>query len=551
MNILLKRFLLPVLALILVAAPATALYAQAPKPVVVVSIAGVDELMGDIDYLTKSAGVEDYGNLFKLLAAPYTVGIDKTKPWGFVLQMNEDADRETLGFVPVKDLDVVFAALKEQIGEPRDVGDGVYELTDPSPMYVKAKGGFAYLSDEKKHLGTLPDDPVALLDGLETKYDIAVRALVQNVPRNLREMAVTEMRNQYELTLENQLRDLDADSAEYQLTKKLSENQIERMEDLINDSDEITIGWTTDGMAKETYLDLTMTAKADTPTSKRMALLKGNASSFGGLAMENAAVTMSLTAKMAKEDIEQVTALLNMAKDNAFEEIENDTDLDTDAKREKAKDVVAGLLDTLKKTAESGKLDGGAALVLKPQSMSFIAGGAVAEPQMLEDSLRKLVDLAKDEPDFPEVKFDAETHKGVTFHTMSVPVPEDEDQARKVLGETLDVVVGIGKDAAYISVGTDAAEMLKMVINDSSMKVQDAVPMNLKVALTPIFKFAASVEDNPVLELITTTLEESDGKDHILLKATPIDNGVSYRLTVEEGILQAIGQAVKFRGGGL
>ena len=548
MNILLKRILLPAIALVLLAAPA--LHAQSNKPVVVVSVSGVDELMGDIDYLTKSAGVEDYGNLFKLLAAPYTVGSDKAKPWGMMVQMNEDGQPQTLGFVPVKDLDVVFAALKEQIGEPRDAGDGVHELTDPAPMYVKEKGGFAYISNESKFLRDLPDDPVAKLDGLNKKYDIAMRAFVQNIPRDVRQMAIDQIRMQQELALENQLQDLDEDDAEYKLAKQLSETQVQRFEDMINDSDEITVGWTTDGMAKETYLDFAMTAKAGTPTAKRMQLLKGNSSSFGGLALEDAAMTMSITARMDKDDIKQMTSMLDLAKTRAMEEIENDGDLDTDAKREKAKEVVSGLLDTLSKTAEAGKLDGGAAMVLRPKSMSFIAGGKVAEPQELETALRKLVDLAKDEPDFPEVKFNAEKHGGVTFHTMSVPIPEGED-ARRVLGENLDVVVGIGKEAAYLSVGTDASEMLKMVIDGSKMKVQDVSPMQMTVALTPIFEFAASVEDNPVLELITTTLKESDGKDHVFIKATPLENGVSYRLTVEEGILEAIGQAVKFRGGGL
>lgn len=548
MNILLKKVLLPAIALVLLATPA--IHAQSSKPVVVVSISGVDELMGDIDYLTKSAGVEDYGNLFKLLAAPYTVGIDKSKPWGMIVQMNEDGQPQTMGFVPVKDLDVVFAALKEQIGEPRDAGDGVFELTDPAPMYIKAKDGFAYISNESKYLKKLPDDPVALLDGLNKKYDIAVRAFVQNVPEGQREWAVEQIRDQQELALENQLRNLDEDDAEYKLAKRLSETQVQRLEDMINDSDEITVGWTTDGMAKETYVDFAMTAKAGTPTAKRMKLLQGNESSFGGMALDDAAMTMSITARMDDGDVAQLTALMDTVKTKAFEEIENDGNLDTDAKREKAKKVVAGLLDTLSKTAESGKLDGGAALVLKPQSMSFVAGGAVAQPKALEDALRNLVDLAKDEPDFPKVKFNAEKHGGVTFHTMSVPIPEGED-ARKVLGENLDVVVGIGKKAAYLSVGTDASEMLKMVIDGSKMKVQDVSPMQMTIALTPIFKFAASVEDNPVLELITTTLEESGGKDHMSLKTTPSENGVTYRLTVEEGILQAIGQAVKFRGGGL
>ena len=164
MNMLLKRIVLPAFVLAILAAQA--LHAQTPKPVVVVSISGVKELMNDIDYITKSAGVEDYGNLFKLLAAPYTVGIDKEKPWGMVMKTAGD---EPIGvaFVPVKDLDVVFAALREQIGEPRDVGGGVYEILDPAPMYIKEKDGYAYIARESKHLKGLPADPLKQLGGLE------------------------------------------------------------------------------------------------------------------------------------------------------------------------------------------------------------------------------------------------------------------------------------------------------------------------------------------------------------------------------------------------
>lgn len=544
---LLKKTLLGAIALALLICPAV--QAQTSKPVVAVSISGVDELMGDVDYITKAAGVEDFGNLFKLMAAPYTVGIDKTKPWGVIVRMDENGDRQILAFVPVKDLDVVFAAMKDQIGEPEDEGNGVFSINDPSRMFIKESGGFAFVSDQKDYLKSLPKNPVKLLDGLNKEYDIGVRAFVQNIPEDLKKMAIGQMRDAQVQALENQLRGVDEDDPQYKLAKQLSEKQVQRLADMINDGDEVTFGWTADGMAKHTFIDLSMTAKAGTPTARRMKLLAGNATAFSGLALEDAAVTMGLTARMEKEDIEQLTLLLDTAKAKAFEEIEKDADLDTDARRAQAKEVVGGLIDTLAKTAESGKLDGGAALLLKPKSMTFVAGGAVAEPKTLEDSLRKLVDLAKDEPDFPKVKFNAMTHRGVTFHTLSAPV--EEADAQRVLGETLDVVVGIGADAAYLAVGKDAADTLKKVLDGSTMQKQDAAPMSLKVALTPIFKFAGSIEDNPVLELITDTLEDSAGNDHLLLKATPIDNGVTYRLTVEEGVLKAIGQAVKFGSGGL
>lgn len=607
-----------ILALLLSMLAAPAAFAQTPKPVVVVSISGVDELMGDVDYLTKAAGSEEYGNLFKLLAAPYTVGIDKTKPWGVVLQMTGD-EFIPLAFVPVNDLQKVFNALSNNIGEPRAAGGGVFEITQPAPMFVKqgivdvvlvrsgpedgreelieeirkatdlgakeAKAavnelpatlesqvpakqamslkqrlekagasvelqGFAFLANESKFLKSLPDDPVKLLDGLNKEYDVAMRAFVQNVPQDKKEMAIEMIRTQQRAALERQLQGKDEDDPEYKLTKRLSESQMKRLIDMINDTNEFTVGWKTDGMAKKTFLDVSLTAKEGTPTARRMKLLHGNESAHSGFELPDAAVTLTITAKMQQDDIDQLTALMDTVKVKAFEEIDKDDDLDTDAKKDKAKEVIGGLIDTLSRTCETGKLDGGAALVLGDKTMSFVAGGQVADAKALEDSLRKLVDLAKDEPDFPGVKFNAQTHRGIAFHTMQVPIPADEEEARDVLGEKLDVVVGTGENAAYLSLGNDAAGLLKKVIDRSSMKQPDAAPMHLNVALTPIFKFASSVQDNPVLELISASLEKS-GNDHVVLEASSLPNGVSYRLTVEEGILQAIGQAVKFREGGL
>jgi hypothetical protein len=320
---------------------------------------------------------------------------------------------------------------------------------------------------------------------------------------------------------------------------------------MINDTEEVTLGWSTDGMAKKTYLDISLVAKAGTPTAKRMELLKGNETAHAGFELPGAAVTLGITTRMDKDDIDQIAALMETVKTKANEEIDKDNDLDTDSKKAQAKEVVGGLIDVLTKTCETGKLDGGAALLLEPKQMTFVVGGHIGDPEGLEASLRKLVELAKDEPEFPEVKFDAETYKGIVFHTLSVPVPADEEEAREVLGEKLDVVVGIGESAGYLSLGHEASATLKKVIDASSTKKADVQPMNLKVALTPIFKFAASVQDNPVLELIGGTLEKSEGADNITLETTPSGNGVLYRLTVEEGILQAIGQAIKFREGGL
>ena len=59
-------------------------YGQSAKPIMVASLAGSDEVLSDVLYLTESAGVGDFGRFVALMASPYTAPMDKTRPIGRV-----------------------------------------------------------------------------------------------------------------------------------------------------------------------------------------------------------------------------------------------------------------------------------------------------------------------------------------------------------------------------------------------------------------------------------------------------------------------------------
>ena len=54
----------------------------------------------------------------------------------------------------------------------------------------------------------------------------------------------------------------------------------------------------------------------------------------------------------------------------------------------------------------------------QPKSIAFAAGGTVADGAAVEKTLRSLVDLAKDLPDFPKVQFDAGSIGDVKLHRL-------------------------------------------------------------------------------------------------------------------------------------
>ena len=61
------------------------------------------------------------------------------------------------------------------------------------------------------------------------------------------------------------------------------------------------------------------------------------------------------------------------------------------------------------------------------------------------------------------MKLDAEKSSSINFHKVSIPIPEDSEDAQKaiqLIGEKLDIVIGVGKENAYLAVGRDAMTTL-------------------------------------------------------------------------------------------
>ena len=92
---------------------------------------------------------------------------------------------------------------------------------------------------------------------------------------------------------------------------------------------------------------------------------------------------------------------------------------------------------------------------MTPESLTFVAGGFIADPAKVESGLKKIVEAAKEEKHektMPEIKWAADKHKDVTFHTMQpCRCRRTKKRPGKLFGEKLDMAVGIGKKAVYFA----------------------------------------------------------------------------------------------------
>ena len=212
---------------------------------------------------------------------------------------------------------------------------------------------------------------------------------------------------------------------------------------------------------------------------------------------------------------------------------------------EALEEIAGSVLDVVERTVREGKTDVGATLVLAPGSFKFVAGVRVADGHALVDAFQKLFELARHQGEVPEMSFYAGKHGDLDLHTLSFPIAESDREARKMLGENVDITVATGPESLFFALGKGGDSLLRTVV-DKSLEIGDqkVPPIHLRVALKPVTSFLASIDNqNEQHRAMAELMERSTGGDAILLKVEPIKNGIGCRLEIEEGVLELAGKA--------
>jgi hypothetical protein len=221
----------------------------------------------------------------------------------------------------------------------------------------------------------------------------------------------------------------------------------------------------------------------------------------------------------------------------------------TAKKAQEKKECVGAAFDLVEELLKDGKSDFGAVVGIKGKNFVVAAGAHIVDGSKAEKVLKQFVEIVKNDPKSPSVKWNVAKHRDVRFHTMNIPVPAHADGARKVFGETVEVVVGIGPKSIYFAVGKkgNGIATLKRAINRSvSGAKQPVLPMQMRVSVKTIVRFVALLQPlNQSVKQIASLYENSKGGDMISLKCHPIKNGLRIRFTIEDGNIEVFGQFIQ------
>ena len=510
-----------------------------PEPAVVVSIANLNEQLKDVKYLLTASGFPEFNFLAKAAIKGYTEGIDASRNSGVALYFKGDNPVPNFsGFVPVDDLELLLDVISA-VADVEDNNDKTYTVVIPNgnEIRIKEKGGFAFFADQQELLDALPTEPEQMLGDNPSKYNLAFSVRPQAVPEALRNQVLDTIKSGSAQTLEQ----LDDELKESQ--QKSLELQMKQFEMILNDSELLMIGMAADAENKKLYTDLKFTAKAGSELAKKHNESKATKPSrFSGFLMSNTAMNFIASGRMSATDGVVYSDLLVEGKKAVVNKM-NETGELSDAEFEKVEMLLDSVAEVLGETLKQGVIDTGMAVVLDGSDANLIGGVTSADPTKIESVIKDIMPMLKDRidaannPDVPAIKFnlDKETYEGIRFHEVVVSI--DDEDARKVIGESIYIAIGFGADSVYYGFGTDPMPTLKKAM---AAKTETEFSSELNLHLVPFLKFASRAQDTPPAVAVVAEQLAENGGDLIRASSKHIPNGNFTRFEMQGGILSLI-----------
>ena len=526
--------------------PAQVAPAGEMKTLATVAFSGYGEVRADLDFIGKivenaelGSGLEDI--LLMMTKDKGLQGLDKTKPWGLLVQ-TDGQQFPIYGFVPVTDVKTLLSVFEDI--EVEDEG-GLLKLSleaAPAPAFVKEANGWAFIAANAEDLANVPDDPTIALNGLHERYDLAVKASIKSVPPIFRQSVVGQLRLGAEAGLQ---RMPDEGEDEYAIRTGMTRRAIDQMVTMVEELDELLLGFAIDRDNGSVYVDVDVTAIEGTKLAEQFATVKPGPTDFAGFDLPGAAITGNWVGTLSDVEVAQAKSSIGTVRQTALESLKEEGL--SEAELELATGLLNDVLDVVEQTLDAKKVDGGVVVMLEPAGTAVVVGGTIADGGKLEAVVKRLVGIiTQDSPELADaIKLDAQTHEGIRFHVFTMPVPEED--AKKLLGESIEVVLGVGTDSVYLAAGGNASSLLKQVIDKSKAEPGKVVPpLRIAVALTPIAVTAAQAVPTDVpgtaelLQKLAQDCQQTGGKDHISILSEGIPNGTRTRVEIEEGFLKVL-----------
>ncbi len=546
--------LLLIVAATLLASPS---FAQDNKPFAVVSVKSYDGLMDGVGKIGEIVGLPQaammvQGPIMQLTQGQGLAGVDTKRPWGATFTFVEGGSVSQLAFLPVTDFQ---ALLKLSPLPAEDVGGGIYEINMGGPaavLLVKQQGDWAFLTSAESAFESLPEDPAALLGELPSKYLVATRLAVQEIPEDVRQQWVDffhMMSNAGGQFGPGGFGEADEDAP--------VPAQVQQIQMLLEESKDYEVGLLVDDQKNELVMEIVATAVDGSALAASYNRYQETESAFSGLLSLDAPFSLLVAQRgeMTGVEKEALSEQQEELKANLIASLDEDESLPNEAKAMIGQ-ALSDLIDVGYDTLKSGSVDFGYRAELAP-SPNVVAGGSVVDGKAVDGAIKRLGKLLEGGEGIPQIDWDADTIDGHSIHRVSIPISEDErDDFGPVLYDIdeLTIIAAIADKSVFMAAGGAPEELLKKVMAESKAGAsKKRLPFEMTVSAKSVLDWLVDVgtrmandengagpgqQEMMMMQMLAQSLAASQGKDHLRITAESIPDGSKSRIIIEEGLLQ-------------
>lgn len=526
------------------------------KPVLIVSLAGVDRVFEDIDFMFETAGRSEISNLMRGAIANVNDlgGLERGKPMGMALYVQDGLipTPVPVGFVPVSKIEDLLETM--EIGPVATRADpdvkNRYEIIGPRrSLFVEMRGDYALIANDTVTFDMKLESPVETADRLAKKYDFAAALYVDNVPRTTREFFLQLLRSSANAEL--QQRD-DEPDARYALRRANGKRTFDLIEMFLTDAKQVAFGWDTSVEDQRAVIDIDLEVAPDTGLAKLLEETTGQQSLFAPALDVKSPLSLTASWMMDEPGRETLTQLFNVAEVELAKILNPDAEPVADAETGRTTPVMdpaaTRLIAPLLETVGAGHAD--VFFQFEPhgtRSMVLLGGVRMRNAESFGDALVPVLQRTGERPEVAEFATSVESHRGIAFHMIRGK--ESRADEERIYGGPPSLYVGAGQRALWFAVGGDEAlPALKSAID----RVVDASPADRSES-TPPFRMVINAKswmnlppDERAPEGVRAIFEDSfaSGADALWVEFRPTENGGRTRITIEEGFLRLMGKGI-------
>jgi hypothetical protein len=514
--------------------PPAPVRAAEPEVIAVVAVDGYADLKQQVRWIGTLVGnpaLDGFAESFIMMATQFKglAGLDVDRPAGIVVTTTDGAPAVN-GFVPVKDLSKLLAALVGIVG-PAEKADGGWRLAPAGgmPLQVVEKNGWAIFSAAG---GSSPlADPSTALDPLVKSFTLGAQVFPSRMPENLRAL----LRKGIEQA---------ADQAAAQGRPVDREMLIAALDNL-KTTESLSLGANIDMDQKRVYVEsLTTMVPGSIAADLWTDIGKAEATVGGAKADDGKPLAMQAHHAQAVPDAARAALEIGLAQAMP------------DANADPLSRVAFGVVrDVLTAMLDAGGIDAGISLDTSVTTAdrllpAFTAGMRIKDGAALEEAVKARLGKGDALPPNVKVAFDAGKEAGANLHRITVDLAGLPNADK--FGNAVELTLAVTPTYAFLMAGDEIPARLAAAIAGSGKPNGTAKPLTgVDLSLSALLGYAAKIGRvfSPGMaqtEQLDAVAEKAADKSDTLVQllVRPIERGVAIRLSADAGVIETIATSV-------